>query len=89
MASAVTSTQAVRGIVAGPTQVAVAEIGRTIQDAFVETNLILRRMLTVLVDSRTLLAGGVIAAAGATGGGGAGFGADTDEILSTVSASFV
>lgn len=89
VASAITSTQAVRGIVAGPTQIAVAEIGRTIQEAFVETNLILRRMLGVLVDQRTLLAGGAVAASGAGVGGEAGFGADTDEILSTVSASFV
>jgi hypothetical protein len=86
VASAVTSTQAVRGVVAGPTQIAVAEIGRTIQEAFVETNLILRRMLSVLVDQRTLLAGGAVAAGA---GSSEAFGAGTDEILSTVSASFV
>jgi hypothetical protein len=42
--SAVTSVQAVRGIVAGPTQIAVAQVDRAISDAFVETNLILRRI---------------------------------------------
>jgi hypothetical protein len=40
--SAVTSTQQVRGIVAGPTQIAVAQVDRALQTAFVETNAILR-----------------------------------------------
>lgn len=40
--SAVTSTQAVRGIVAGPTSIAVAQVDRAISDAFIETNRILR-----------------------------------------------
>ena len=42
--SAVTSTQAVRGIVAGPTQIAVAQVDRAISDAFIETNRILGRI---------------------------------------------
>lgn len=44
VASAVTSVQRVRGIVAGPTNVAVAQVDRGIRDAFVETNFILRRI---------------------------------------------
>jgi hypothetical protein len=39
--SAVTSTQQVRGVVAGPTSIAVAQIGGAISDAFIETNRIL------------------------------------------------
>ena len=42
--SAVTSTQAVRGIVAGPTQLAVAQVDRAISDSFIETNRILARI---------------------------------------------
>ncbi len=44
ISSAVTSAQAVRGIVAGPTQIAVAQVDRAISDAFIETNLILTRI---------------------------------------------
>lgn len=47
--SAVSSTQAVRGVVAGPTQIAIAEVDRAIADAFVETNSILRRGNAILV----------------------------------------
>ncbi|MCP4497926.1 MAG: hypothetical protein GY825_14260, partial [Phycisphaeraceae bacterium] len=42
--SAVTSAERVRGIVAGPTQIAVAQVDRAISDAFVETNVILGRI---------------------------------------------
>ena len=41
--SAVDSVERVRGIVAGPTQIAVAQVDRAIADAFVETNSILSR----------------------------------------------
>ena len=44
VASAVTSVQRVRGIVAGPTSLAVAQVDRAISDAFIETNFILRRI---------------------------------------------
>ncbi len=40
--SAVTSTQAVRGIVAGPTQIAVAQVDRAISDSFLEPTRLLR-----------------------------------------------
>jgi hypothetical protein len=46
--SAVTSTQAVRGVVAGPTQIAVAQVGNAIRDSFIETNSILRRSNSIL-----------------------------------------
>lgn len=42
--SAVTSSERVRGIVAGPTQIAVAQVDRAISDAFIETNRILARI---------------------------------------------
>lgn len=44
IASAVTSVARVRGIVAGPTTLAVAQVDRAIGDAFIETNFILRRI---------------------------------------------
>lgn len=42
--SAVESTARVRGIVSGPTSIAVAQVDRAIADAFIETNFILRRI---------------------------------------------
>ena len=42
IASAVTSAQQVRGIVAGPQQVAIGEVGRSIQTAFAESENLLR-----------------------------------------------
>lgn len=44
VSSAVESTARVRGIVAGPTSIAVAQVDRAISDAFIETNFILRRI---------------------------------------------
>ena len=44
VSSAVESTARVRGIVAGPTSIAIAQVDRAISDAFVETNFILRRI---------------------------------------------
>ncbi len=44
VASAVTSVQRVRGIVSGPTTLAVASVAPAIRDSFVETNFILRRI---------------------------------------------
>ena len=44
VSSAVESAQRVRGIVAGPTSIAVAQVDRAISDAFIETNFILRRI---------------------------------------------
>jgi tape measure domain-containing protein len=46
--SAVTSTQAVRGVVAGPTSIPVFEVGRAIDDAFQGTNSILLQILDQL-----------------------------------------
>lgn len=40
--SAVESAQQVRGIIAGPTQIGIAQVGETIEAAFIETNFILR-----------------------------------------------
>ncbi len=42
--SAVTSVQQVRGLVAGPTQIAVAQVDRGIRDAFIPSELLLRRI---------------------------------------------
>lgn len=81
--SAVTSTQAVRGVIAGPTQIAVAQVGRSVQEAFVETNLILRRQLTVLADILAAVSSG----ATITFPSPAGFSEDSDEILATTSAA--
>lgn len=46
--SAVDSAERVRGIVAGPTQIAVAQVDRAISDSFVETNSILTRQEQIL-----------------------------------------
>ncbi len=42
--SAVSSVERVRGIVAGPTSIAVAQVDRAISDSFIETNRILERI---------------------------------------------
>lgn len=39
--SAVTSAQQVRGVIAGPTEIGVAQVGRAIQDAFIESERLL------------------------------------------------
>jgi hypothetical protein len=48
VASAITNVQQVRGVVAGPTQIGIAQVGETIENAFVETNFILRHGTDVL-----------------------------------------
>lgn len=50
--SAVTSVQQVRGIVAGPTSIAVAQVDRAIADAFVEPT----RLLTIIAETNTKIA---------------------------------
>jgi tape measure domain-containing protein len=77
--SAVTSAQQVRGIVAGPTQIAVAQVARGIQDAFVESE----RLLRIIATNTAVTA---VNTGGRTGQ------ATTDlaaEVLATESPSFV
>ncbi len=57
--SSVTAHEAVRGIIAGPTSIPIAEIGTSLADALVPTN-------GILLDIKALLAGGR-GAAGSTG----------------------
>lgn len=81
--TAVDQTRQVRGVVAGPTQIGIFEVGNAIQDAFVETNAILLRILDA--EERQ------ISALGARGAGSAGGDASVDQqaarILSNNSAS--
>ena len=56
--SAVDSAERVRGIVAGPTQIAVAQVDRAIADAFVETNSILLRSEGLLRRIASRIGGG-------------------------------
>jgi len=80
--SAVTSVQQVRGVVAGPTSIGIAQVQRGIGDAFIETNVILSR-----IDRNTA------ATAANTGGAGGSLepapGTSSDLILATESASLV
>lgn len=66
VADIVTSSQAVRGIVAGPESVAIAAVGEDLARALEPTNDILRSQLVALFDIRNSLTGG-------KGGGGAPF----------------
>lgn len=59
--SAVTSAQQVRGIVAGPSQIAIAQVGESIRDAFAESE----RLLTIIARNTTTLATGRGTPAGA------------------------
>jgi tape measure domain-containing protein len=61
--SAVTSTQQTRGIVAGPTSIAVAEVGRSIKEAFTESERLLR-----LVERNTRLTAEAVGGTAAAGG---------------------
>lgn len=60
--SAVDSVERVRGILAGPQEIAIAQVDRAISDAFVETNRILRLIET---NTRRSAAGSALAPAGA------------------------
>lgn len=62
-ASAVTSTQKVRGLVAGPTTVGIGQVSLEIEEAFTETNRLAEAQLGVLGDIRDALRGGGGAAA--------------------------
>lgn len=58
VASAVTSTEALRGIVAGPESVAIAAVGDNLKTALEPTNDILRSQLGVLLDIKSSMGGG-------------------------------
>jgi hypothetical protein len=58
--SNITSSQAVRGVIAGPESVAIADVGAQLSDSLIPTNEILENILNVLQASK----------AGATGGNG-------------------
>lgn len=80
--SAVDSSQKIRGVVAGPTSIAIAQVDRAISDSFVETNSELRRQTVLLRD----IADGGGAVAGEAGEEGA----SSEEVivLSGASPSF-
>ena len=80
--SVVNSAERVRGIVAGPTSIAVAQVDRAISDSFVETNGILRAMLAVLERNGQ-------AATGAAGSIASGGSDPISNILANESPSFV
>jgi hypothetical protein len=76
--SAVTSTQPVRGIVAGPTEIPIFQVANAIEDSFVETNSILRDILEA------------INRGGAAGGGaGASVEAEAARVIGTESPATV
>lgn len=64
VASAVTSTQELRGVVAGPANIAIAQVAPAIADAFVESETIAKRGNFLLAE--------ILAAVNRTGGGGGG-----------------
>lgn len=80
--SAVTSAQQVRGIVAGPTEIAVAQVDRAISEAFVETNRLLSliRGDTVTIARNSAPSGGGSLTAG---------GDEATEALANESASLI
>jgi len=81
--SAITNVQAVRGVVAGPTQIGIAQVGETIENAFIETNFILHHGNDVL--ERILAAVGGRAA----GLGGGNVATSTDTALGATAPSLV
>lgn len=62
-ASGITETQEVRGIIAGPQNIAIAQVGNAIADAFIEPTSLLREQLAVQQKMLSALSGGF-------GGGG-------------------
>ncbi len=66
--SAVDSSQAVRGIVSGPQNIAIAQVGENLERALVPTNQILEAMLLEMIQVNVNTAGG-----GPGGGGGGAF----------------
>jgi|GEM_PF-1742675 hypothetical protein len=56
--SNITSSQAVRGVIAGPESVAIADVGAQLSDSLIPTNEILENILNVLQASKTGSTGG-------------------------------
>ena len=77
--SSVESAQATRGVVAGPTNIPVFQVGQQLEDAMIETNGILTAILAAVQFN------GASAAAGGVGGAGAPSGAAADLSLTTPS----
>lgn len=80
--SAVTSAQQVRGIVAGPQQVAIAEVGRSIQEAFRESE----RLLGIIASNTGTIA---VNSSPSTGSSAPGAGTEAEAVLTNESASLV